>query len=167
MRILVLAGGASGESLEARLRAGGHTVDTARCRVEAVEMARAGRYDVYFVESETAGADTIEIINAIRSVEPEASVIVASRGPAMSVEDFVSMAQEVLPESRERRLPSLEAMEKWLIAATLEHTGGNIRESAAILGVDRSTVYEKIRKYQIPRRKAGSRKRGQNEPGEP
>jgi transcriptional regulator of acetoin/glycerol metabolism len=38
-----------------------------------------------------------------------------------------------------------------LIIATLQKTGGNIKESAAILGIDRSTLYEKIKKYEIPR----------------
>ena len=32
-----------------------------------------------------------------------------------------------------------------------ERTGGNIKESAAVLGIDRSTLYEKIKRYEIPR----------------
>ena len=46
---------------------------------------------------------------------------------------------------------TLQEMEKHLIAATIERTGGNIKESAAILGIDRSTLYEKIKRYEIPR----------------
>jgi DNA-binding NtrC family response regulator len=46
---------------------------------------------------------------------------------------------------------SLADMEKVVIAATLDRTGGNIKESATILGIDRSTLYEKIKKYEIPR----------------
>jgi two-component system, NtrC family, response regulator HydG len=42
-------------------------------------------------------------------------------------------------------------MERQLIAATLQRTDGNIKESAAILGIDRSTLYEKIKRYEIPR----------------
>ena len=42
-------------------------------------------------------------------------------------------------------------MEKHLVAVTLERTGGNIKEAAAVLEIDRSTLYEKIRKYEIPR----------------
>ena len=42
-------------------------------------------------------------------------------------------------------------MEKELIIATLQRTKGNIKESASILGIDRSTLYEKIKKYEIPR----------------
>jgi DNA-binding NtrC family response regulator len=46
---------------------------------------------------------------------------------------------------------SLAELEKLTIAATLQRTGGNIKESSAILGIDRSTMYEKIKKYEIPR----------------
>jgi transcriptional regulator with PAS, ATPase and Fis domain len=46
---------------------------------------------------------------------------------------------------------SLQDMEKVLIVSTLQRTSGNIKESAGILGIDRSTLYEKIKKYEIPR----------------
>ncbi len=46
---------------------------------------------------------------------------------------------------------TLSDMEKVLIAATIQHTGGNIKEAASVLGIDRSTLYEKIRRYAIPR----------------
>jgi DNA-binding NtrC family response regulator len=46
---------------------------------------------------------------------------------------------------------SIEDMEKQLISATLQRTKGNIKESAEVLGIDRSTLYEKIKKYNIQR----------------
>ena len=46
---------------------------------------------------------------------------------------------------------TIEEMEKLLIAATLQRTGGNIKEAAGVLGIDRSTLYEKIKRYEIPR----------------
>jgi transcriptional regulator of acetoin/glycerol metabolism len=46
---------------------------------------------------------------------------------------------------------TLVEMEKVLITATLERTNGNVKESASILGIDRSTLYEKIKRYEIPR----------------
>jgi len=46
---------------------------------------------------------------------------------------------------------SLQDMEKVLITATLQRTNDNIKESAGILGIDRSTLYEKIKRYEIPR----------------
>jgi len=46
---------------------------------------------------------------------------------------------------------TLQEMEKVLIVGTLQRTNGNIKESAAILGIDRSTLYEKIKRYEIMR----------------
>jgi DNA-binding NtrC family response regulator len=46
---------------------------------------------------------------------------------------------------------SLQEMEKHVIAATLQQTRGNIKEAAQVLGIDRSTLYEKLKKYEIPR----------------
>ena len=45
----------------------------------------------------------------------------------------------------------LQEMEKRLIAATIQYTHGNIKEAASVLGIDRSTLYEKIKRYEIPR----------------
>jgi DNA-binding NtrC family response regulator len=46
---------------------------------------------------------------------------------------------------------TIEEMEKRLIIATIQSTGGNIKEAATRLGIDRSTLYEKIKRYEIPR----------------
>jgi DNA-binding NtrC family response regulator len=42
-------------------------------------------------------------------------------------------------------------LERLAIIATLERTRGNVKEAAASLGVDRSTLYEKLKRYEIPR----------------
>ncbi len=46
---------------------------------------------------------------------------------------------------------SLEDVEKQVIEATIKRTQGNIKEAAAVLGIDRSTLYDKIKKYDIER----------------
>ncbi len=46
---------------------------------------------------------------------------------------------------------TLQEIEKQVIAATLQKSEGNIKETAVVLGIDRSTLYEKIKKYDIPR----------------
>jgi DNA-binding NtrC family response regulator len=46
---------------------------------------------------------------------------------------------------------TLQEIEKDYIAATLRQSRGNIKEAAATLGIDRSTLYEKIRRYDIAR----------------
>lgn len=46
---------------------------------------------------------------------------------------------------------TLDEVENRVIAATLRRTHGNIKEAAGILGVDRSTLYDRIKKYNLPR----------------
>jgi DNA-binding NtrC family response regulator len=79
--------------------------------------------------------------------------MVTCRSRTLSDEDFAFLRQNgngakpvTLPAGM-----SLQEMEKQLIIATLRQTEGNIKESAAILGIDRSTLYEKIKRYEIER----------------
>jgi len=79
--------------------------------------------------------------------------MVTCRGPNLTEDDFSFLKQESLA-GKTWSIPAgmtLQEMEKLLIAATIQRAGGNIKESAAILGIDRSTMYEKIKKYEIPR----------------
>jgi DNA-binding NtrC family response regulator len=78
--------------------------------------------------------------------------MVTCRSRLLDEEDFSFLAQSAAPKPL--AIPAgitLQDMEKQLILATLERTNRNIRESAAVLGIDRSTLYEKIKRYDIPR----------------
>ena len=46
---------------------------------------------------------------------------------------------------------TLDEIEKQVIEATIKRTEGNVKDAATILGIDRSTLYEKIKKYEIER----------------
>jgi DNA-binding NtrC family response regulator len=46
---------------------------------------------------------------------------------------------------------TLQDLERRYIAATLDRKEGNVKAAAAALGIDRSTLYEKIRRYEIQR----------------
>jgi len=149
-RTLVVAEDSAGEALVARLRAQGHQVDTTHSGLEAIDYAREQQYLTYFIDFQISGMDGVEIMKEIRRVQPEASIILTCRGPGMNADDFASLIHMVVPVNGNKPM-SLVDMEKILITATLRHTGGNIKESAALLGIDRSTLYEKIKKYMIPR----------------
>ena len=47
---------------------------------------------------------------------------------------------------------SLDAAERRHIALTLRHTGGNRRRAAQLLGISRSTLLHKVRKYDLDER---------------
>jgi DNA-binding NtrC family response regulator len=79
--------------------------------------------------------------------------MVTCKNRVLSEEDFTFLGRDksstegwTVPTS----LP-LHEIEKQVIEATLQKTEGNIKEAASVLGIDRSTLYEKIKKYNIPR----------------
>jgi DNA-binding NtrC family response regulator len=79
--------------------------------------------------------------------------MVTCRGKGLVEEDFSFLAQNG-GAGKSFAVPAgmtLQDMEKLAIMATLQRTNGNIKESASLLGIDRSTLYEKIKRYEIPR----------------
>jgi DNA-binding NtrC family response regulator len=79
--------------------------------------------------------------------------IVTCRGNILTEDDFAFLAESMRARSQWVLPPNmtLQDLEKQAIVATLERTQGNIKEAAAALGIDRSTLYEKIKRYEIPR----------------
>jgi DNA-binding NtrC family response regulator len=55
--------------------------------------------------------------------------------------------REALAPSRDAEPDSLAAAERRHIALTLRYTGGNRRRAAQLLGISRSTLLHKVRKY--------------------
>jgi len=70
--------------------------------------------------------------------------MVVGKGPQIQVQDLPFQL------ANKMRIPvadSLDAVEKSHIATILDRTGWNITRSAEILGIDRVTLYNKIKKY--------------------
>jgi len=79
--------------------------------------------------------------------------IVTCRGRVLMEEDFAFLSNTIKARSA-WTIPqdmSLQDLERQAIAVTLDRTQGNIKEAAGVLGIDRSTLYEKIRRYDIAR----------------
>jgi DNA-binding NtrC family response regulator len=140
-RTLVVAEGTAGDALAARLRSDGHHVDTTPAGQDAIDRAREQQYLTYFVNFQVGGMDGVEIMKEIRRAQPEASIIFICRGPGTSEDELFALVQKAVSGQMDDPEPmSLSDMENLLIDATLRRTGGNITESAAILGIDRSTL---------------------------
>ena len=80
--------------------------------------------------------------------------IVTCRTTILEAEDFRFLEEATLARSAACQIPpnlSLQQLEKEAITVTLQRTHGNMKEAASILGIDRSTLYEKVRRYEIPR----------------
>jgi DNA-binding NtrC family response regulator len=45
----------------------------------------------------------------------------------------------------------LQEVERRVIEATLRELDGNVKATAEVLGIDRSTLYERIKRYGVPR----------------
>jgi len=83
---------------------------------------------------------------------------VLERGAVVATGPIVQLGDLGLPTKSESAthpgtgpLASLEDVEKRHVAAVLAHTGGNVSQSARILGIDRVTLYNKMRRYGLRR----------------
>jgi DNA-binding NtrC family response regulator len=80
--------------------------------------------------------------------------VVTCKTTTLTEEDCSFLLHQTLGEKKGWSMPSdmtLEEAENQIIAATLQRAGGNIKEAATILGIDRSTLYDKIKKFNLPR----------------
>jgi DNA-binding NtrC family response regulator len=78
--------------------------------------------------------------------------IVSTRTTTLAEDDFAFLADR--GGARSFRAPDnmhIGEMEKLMIEATLRRTGGNVKEAAVSLGIDRSTLYEKLKKFGVER----------------
>lgn len=94
--------------------------------------------------NDPARDDVTALVAALRAAGHFVATEATSAPPAglPSIPDFVitDAAAQPTPES-------LDAAEARHIAAMLRHTGGNRRQAAIMLGIARSTLLAKIRKY--------------------
>ncbi len=77
--------------------------------------------------------------------------MVTCRGHVLTEDDFAFLARAGNGHTWTPPDVSLEEMEKLMIEAALDRKGGNVKEAAVGLGIDRSTLYEKIKRYEIRR----------------
>ena len=76
---------------------------------------------------------------------PNASAVVKTKSDI--VENKTVVGVRPLKEILEQEIYSLEEVERVVIAIALQKTRWNKQETSKILGIGRTTLYEKIRKY--------------------
>ncbi|HET6437288.1 MAG TPA: sigma-54 dependent transcriptional regulator [Anaeromyxobacter sp.] len=121
----------------------------------AVEMKR--RLDGVSAEAMNAlmAHDWPGNVRELRNILERGAVV--ATGPVIQLHDL-GLPAKGEPAPKPGTLASLEEVERRHVAAVLAHTGGNVSQSARILGIDRVTLYNKMRKY-------GLRRDGEDEPG--
>jgi two-component system response regulator HydG len=80
--------------------------------------------------------------------------LVTCKAGVLGAEDFGFLVRPAAPAAAGASLPAgltLQELEREYIAATLRRTEGNVKAAAEALGIDRSTLYEKVKRYDIPR----------------
>ena len=114
----------------------------------AVEMKK--RIDGVSPEAMTAlmAHDWPGNVRELRNVLERGAVV--ATGPVIQLADL-GLPSKAEAAPRPGTLASLEEVEKRHVAAVLAHTGGNVSQSARILGIDRVTLYNKMRRYGIRR----------------
>ncbi len=101
-------------------------------------------------------------VRELRNVLERGAVV--ARGPIIELVDLglappaARVPEGTRPATVSSPDESLDEVERRHIAAVLAHTGFNVSQSARVLGVDRVTLYNKMRKY-------GLRRDGEDEPG--
>jgi DNA-binding NtrC family response regulator len=107
--------------------------DTER-RQEILTLLRQAGHQVALTESAAAG-ETIEL----------GSYDLLVLDPAFPGVDFAALRQAI--SSAPATPDSLEDTERRHLALMLRHTSGNKRKAAHLLGISRSTLLNKVRKY--------------------
>jgi DNA-binding NtrC family response regulator len=75
--------------------------------------------------------------------------MVVGKGPALEVRDLPLAVGDASGEEPQAR--SLAAMEKDHVARVLRDCGGNVTQAAKVLGIDRATLYNKLKRYGLRR----------------
>lgn len=110
-------------------------------RSRAEHLAEAFRSDASVVTTETHGAAAAAMVAGGLGESPGLLVLDLTL-PELDLQRL----REALGESAPPPEP-LDAVERRQIAAMLRHTGGNRRKAAQLLGLARSTLLAKIRRY--------------------
>jgi DNA-binding NtrC family response regulator len=132
---------------------------------------RERREDIPPLASHFLAKFSREMNRPFREIDPEALDLMVRYGWPGNVRELANAVERALvvgkpPAVHARDLPvrlsenngapaatddSLAAMEKAHVARILERAGGNVTHAAATLGIDRVTLYNKIKKYGLRR----------------
>jgi two-component system, NtrC family, response regulator AtoC len=118
--------------------------------VERLSVEMKKRIDGVSAEAMTAimAHDWPGNVRELRNILERGAVV--STGPVIQLLDLGLPSKAEAPP-KPGTLASLEEVERRHVAAVLAHTGGNVSQSARILGIDRVTLYNKMRKWGLRR----------------
>jgi two-component system response regulator RegA len=159
------------ERLARALRERGLHVEAARDALSALALAQAGSFDSALIDLAMPGIKGMELLRKLHARFPAARLIVLTGygSIASTLEAVRSGASDyltkpidadqatraLLGENRESArhpaVPSLDRVEWEHIQRVLRETGGNVSETARLLGIDRRSLQRKLGKFAPPR----------------
>ena len=98
--------------------------------------------------------DSYEWPGNIRELENAVErAIVIARGRVLEEEDFSFLRRKAEERAGWSAPPdmTLKEVEQRVVETALERCGGNVKAAAEALGIDRSTLYDKIKRFGIQR----------------
>jgi DNA-binding NtrC family response regulator len=149
----------------------GHEVDVARSGDEVLERVRANKYDLLLQDLVFPPTDGVMVLEEVKRLRPTLPVVMLSgfadvdrvidayRAGAfdfvlkpISAEKLFELGSraETVRELGNRRRGTLQDMERARIAQALTDAHGNKKKAAQVLGIHRSTLYDKLRRYGLP-----------------
>jgi len=124
----------------------GYEVAEAESGIEALALAERFHPDALVMDCHLRNEENNELVEQVRSVLGNVPVIVVA-----SFERIDEAAQAIRPsvEKDAKDDVPLLVVEKKHIERVLRKHQGNVEKTAAVLGISRSSLYERIKKYNI------------------
>ena len=128
------------------LESRGYEVAEAESGAEALVQVQRFQPDGLAMDCHLPSEEGNLLIEEVKSVLADVPVVmVASYG---SINQAAQAAQSGLPDEAIADLPLVE-VEKRYIQTVLRNNHGNVEKAAAVLGISRSSLYERVKRYGI------------------
>lgn len=179
-RILILEEPCTRSSLAQCFSDGNYETRPASTSAEALDAIQQATFDLALIDIEAPGVVAVELQNRLRDMRPDLPLIFMTGRTSirMAIEavkrggyDYIT--KPVDPDELLHRVGSaleyrrtrqemarlhatrtLDEIERWHIQRILRETGNNVSRAARILDIDRTTLYNKLRRYGLNRRNA-------------
>jgi len=126
----------------------GYQVAEVDSSIEALSQFRDFQPDAAILDSRLVDEDeSMELIARIRLILPDVSIVILTT-LASADQAVLAIIGGPTSETADVNL-SLAEVERRYIEVVLRQSGGNIEKAAGALGISRSSLYERVKRYRI------------------
>ena len=119
----------------------GYEIAEAESGIEALAQERRFHPDALVMDCHSPSEDTHQLVDQVK--------LVLGSLPAVILASYETIGQAIQVMHLKADLTLLE-VEKRHIHAVLRNNRGSVERAAAVLGISRSSLYERIKRYSIP-----------------